>query len=131
LGALGTRPNLDAGLPGALEAFDELVRNSDSAVLVVVHDGEVIATVQLMCFRLLQHGGGRCGELESLQVAPSWRGRGIGSQLLTAAVALARELGCSRVQCTLEVEREDAHRFCERHGFTASHRGFTRELPPA
>ena len=86
---------------------------------------------QVVTFRHLQHRGGRCAELESMHVAPDQHGRGVGGVLLEAAVEAARAGGCYRVQLTSNAARADAHRFYARHGFTASHVGFKRLLPPA
>ena len=52
------------------------------------------------------------------------RSEGIGAILLGAAVDLARQSGCYRVQLTSHKSRTDAHRFYLRHGFEASHEGF-------
>jgi GNAT superfamily N-acetyltransferase len=37
------------------------------------------------------------------------------------AIAEARRRGCALVQLTTDKARPDAHRFCERLGFVASH----------
>lgn len=99
-------------------------------VLVAVLDGRVVGTCQLITFRHLQHGGGRCAELESMHVAPEVRGRGVGGVLVESAVDRARDAGCYRVQLTSNLVRTDAHRFYERHGFSPSHVGFKRLLDP-
>ena len=44
------------------------------------------------------------------------------------AVRRAAEMGCYRVQLTSNLQRPDAHRFYETHGFTPSHVGFKRVL---
>jgi GNAT superfamily N-acetyltransferase len=99
-------------------------------VLVAVLDGRVVGTCQLITFRHLQHGGGRCAELESMHVAPEVRGRGVGGVLVESAVDRARDAGCYRVQLTSNLVRTDAHRFYERHGFSPSHVVFKRLLDP-
>ena len=97
-------------------------------VLVARLDGEVVGTVEVVSFWHLQHGRGRCCELESLHVHPDYRNRGIGEALVGAVIALAEELGCYRVQLTSNHQRPDAHRFYRRLGFTDSHLGFKRTL---
>jgi amino-acid N-acetyltransferase len=53
-------------------------------------------------------------EIRTLAVDPTWRGRGVGSRLLTALLDQARELGVRRLFClTFEVA------FFTRHGFCA------------
>lgn len=90
--------------------------------------GRVVGACQLIMFRHLQHHGGRCAEIESMHVDADRRSAGIGGALLEEAVRLAAEAGCYRVQLTSHLDRADAHRFYERHGFAASHRGFKRLL---
>lgn len=45
------------------------------------------------------------------------RGRGVGSSLVDAAVARARELGCTRIRLTTTNDNLDAMRFYQRRGF--------------
>ncbi|MEO1694371.1 MAG: GNAT family N-acetyltransferase, partial [Pseudomonadota bacterium] len=68
------------------------------------------------------------GQIESMHVAASLRGAGIGSAVLDWALEWFRAQGCAVVQLTSNQEREDAHRFYERHGFTKSHFGFKNWL---
>lgn len=110
------------------EALREIDRTPGNYVLVAERGGRPIAMLQLVTFRHLEHRGGRCAEIESMLVAEDWRGKGIGGQLLEHAIARAKDLGCYRIQLTSNVERPDAHRFYDRHGFTATHRGFKRQL---
>jgi GNAT superfamily N-acetyltransferase len=116
--------------PAYASALDEIRATPGCDVLVAEADGEVVGTCQLIVFRHLQSRGGRCAEIESMHVHPDHRGRGIGSQLLGAAVDAARQAGCYRIQLTSNRQRLDAHRFYEREGLTASHVGFKRHLGP-
>ena len=94
--------------------------------MVAEMDGEVVGMCQLVVFRHFQRRGGLCAEVESMHVHPDFRGRGIGEQLLNAAVDAAQQAGCYRVQLTSNRQRADAHRFYERHRFVPSHIGFKR-----
>ena len=85
---------------------------------------------QLLMFRHFQRRGGLCAEVESMHVHPDFRGKGIGGQLLNAAVDAARQAGCYRVQLTSNLQRADAHRFYQRHGFVPSHVGFNGSSEP-
>ncbi len=129
-GALGPADD-HPGDPGPYrDALAEIAATPGADVLVAELDGRPVGMCQVVTFRHLQHRGGRCAELESIHVAPDLRGRGVGSVLLEAAVEAARAAGCYRVQLTSNTARADAHRFYVRHGFTASHVGFKRLLPP-
>lgn len=48
--------------------------------------------------------------------------------MLDWAIAEARRRGCTLVQLTTDNTRTDAHRFYDRLGFVASHRGYKLAL---
>lgn len=60
--------------------------------------------------------GDRVGELESLSVAPSARGAGVGSGLMEAAFDHFRSQGVRDMTLSVMVGNDDAQRFYERHG---------------
>ena len=114
------RASEDAANPGP---YREVIA-SEGNVLVAESGGQVVGVCQLMILQHLQQQGGRCAEIESMHVAESHRGKGIGSVLLDDAVERARRAGCYRIQLTSNKVRTDAHRFYARHGFVDSHEGF-------
>ncbi len=127
LGAVPGAPPRSAEAPDQIGPYRSALREIDAAggaVLVAVLGSEVTGVCQLLVFRHLQARGGLCAELESVHVHPEHRATGVGSALVREAVEWARALGCYRVQLTSNAVREDAHRFYERLGFTASHVGF-------
>ncbi len=63
-----------------------------------------------------------------MHVHTDFRSKGIGEQLLSAAIDAAQRAGCYRVQLTSNVRRVDAHRFYERQRFVPSHIGFKRPI---
>ncbi|MMZ69885.1 aminoalkylphosphonic acid N-acetyltransferase [compost metagenome] len=52
----------------------------------------------------------------------------MGSQLIRWAIERAKERGCHMVQLTTDKKRDDALRFYERLGFTATHEGLKMKL---
>jgi GNAT superfamily N-acetyltransferase len=58
-------------------------------------DGSPIGVAYASSLLSLEHGGAS-GWIEELYVLPQWRGRGIGSRLITEVVARAKESGCAR-----------------------------------
>jgi len=127
-GALEDRKEDPSDQSAYLVALTEIQATGSSDVLVADLDGEVVGMCQLIVFRHFQRRGGLCAEVESMHVHPDFRGKGIGQQLLRASVDAAKRAGCYRVQLTSNLQRPDAHRFYERHGFVASHVGFKRLL---
>jgi AraC-like DNA-binding protein/GNAT superfamily N-acetyltransferase len=94
LHSLGTFEQFDAtGLVGALE---KLIDALDVAILVAEVSGQVIGLAEVYLRADEAHPSvvaRRYGYLQSLVVAPRWRGRGLGQQLLSAAEAWAKAHG--------------------------------------
>ncbi len=105
------------------EALAEIVGAEHSTVLVGEVDGQPVATAQVTWQRRMMYGAGLVCQIESVRVARSARGQGLGRELITWIVDDARRRGCARVELTSNAERHDARRFYERLGFRASHIG--------
>lgn len=88
-------------------------------VLVARRDGEAVGMVNLL-FTVSTALGERVVLLEDMVVAPSARGAGVGSALLTAAIEFARAHRCPRITLLTDRVNADAQRFYARHGFVAS-----------
>ena len=80
--------------------------------------------MQLTLIPGLARGGAARMQVEAVRVRDSARGHGLGSAMMHWAIQEARSRGAALVQLTSDTRREDAHRFYERLGFTASHVGF-------
>ena len=114
-----------------LQAFQQIDADPRHRLIVAEdagHDGEVVATLQLSFLPQLSRRGSERAQIESVRVASARRGGGIGSALMTWAISVAQQRGCSTVQLTTNTKRQDAHRFYEGLGFTASHVGMKRAL---
>jgi GNAT superfamily N-acetyltransferase len=120
----------DPSDPGPYRAALDDIHATGGHVLVADRDGDVVGMCQVVVFRHFQSRGGLCAELESVHVHPDLRSRGIGAQLVGAAVEVARRAGCYRIQLTSNSRRRDAHRFYQRLGFEPTHVGFKRMLGP-
>ena len=121
-------------LPAAYdEAFREIEADPNNE-LIVVEDagGDLVATLQLTFIPGLSLMGGLRLQIESVRVAPAYRGRGIGERVFAWAIDRGRAQGCRLVQLTTNKTRSDALRFYERLGFAASHEGMKMMLtaPP-
>lgn len=57
------------------------------------------------------------GLLEDLFVDDTFRGKGLGSTLLTEAVAVAKGEGCYKLLCTSRHKRLYLHEWYQKHGF--------------
>ena len=110
----------DAALWRAFEVIDADPHNE---LIVGVDGGEVIATCQLTFTAGLSRGGATRMTIEAVRVRADRRGGGHGRQLMAYAVDRARARGCRLAQLTTDKRREDARRFYESLGFTATHEG--------
>jgi GNAT superfamily N-acetyltransferase len=104
------------------------VRSKDGEVFVAEDGDGVVGVCQVVIFRNIGHHGQRVAEVENVHVRADRRSGGIGALLLAACEVWARDAACHRLQLTSNVERIDAHRFYERLGFRASHKGFKKSL---
>lgn len=104
------------------------VRQLSGEVFVADEGGVIVGVCQVVIFRNIGSHGQRVAEIENVHVRHDRRSHGIGAQLIAACEDHARDRGCRRVQLTSNVERVDAHRFYDRLGYQASHKGFKKSL---
>ena len=116
-------------LPAAyLEAFKTITNDRHQELTVVELNQEVIATFQLSFIPYLTYKGGVRAQLEAVRVKDSYRGQGIGRQLVQYAIQRAKEKGAHLLQLTTDKKRPEAKRFYESLGFVASHEGMKCHL---
>ncbi|WNF28208.1 GNAT family N-acetyltransferase [Streptomyces sp. C11-1] len=109
-------------------AFQRLTDDPNQHVVVAVREDRVVGTLQLTIVPGLSRRGATRSIIEGVRIHGDERGSGLGTQLIQWAVDESRRQNCQLVQLTSDVTREDAHRFYERLGFTASHVGFKLAL---
>lgn len=77
--------------------------------LVVVEDNDiVIGTLQLTIIPYLTYRGGKRALIESVRIDETYRGKGIGKQMIEWAISKSRESGCHLVQLTTDKKRPEA-----------------------
>ncbi|HWZ86189.1 MAG TPA: GNAT family N-acetyltransferase [Thermoanaerobaculia bacterium] len=99
----------------AAERLRELSSHPDHAILVAEEKGRVAGWIQVSLPRIFETP--RRAEIAGLVVDEAVRGRGIGSGLVAAAAAWAREKGCLALRVRTNVVRERAQAFYRRAGF--------------
>ncbi len=109
-------------------ALMEIDADANNRLFVAERGGNVVGTYQLTYIPGIARRGNRRGLIESVRVARSARGGGIGAAMMDHAIGLCRTRGCHVVQLTSDVNRPDAHRFYHRLGFRATHAGFKLNL---
>ncbi|RJE84824.1 GNAT family N-acetyltransferase [Paracoccus onubensis] len=117
-----------AGLPSYLAAFDAMQDEGSNHLIVGEDDDLIVACYQLTFISGLSLSAARRAQIEAVRVAASCRGRKIGEAMIDDAGRRARDAGCTLLQFTTNKDRNDAHRFYDRMGFTASHIGYKKPL---
>ena len=112
-------------------AFDAIEADPNNQVYVAERGGELVGTFQLTFIRQLSYGGCLVAQVESVYVAAGARSHGVGALMMGFARAQAEQRGAFRLQLTSNLKRERAHRFYERLGFQATHKGMKLQLQPA
>ncbi|MFW5720537.1 MAG: GNAT family N-acetyltransferase [Candidatus Dojkabacteria bacterium] len=64
---------------------------------VAVQDGSVVGTASLLIERKFIHNGSCAGYIEDVSVREGYQGNGIGRQLITRLIAVAKEHGCYKI----------------------------------
>jgi len=105
------------------QAFDAIEAQIGNQVILALEEEVVIGCVQLTIIPGLARLGMKRAQIEGVRVDKKYRGKQIGEALFKEAIAIAKAEKCGLVQLTTDKQRNDAHRFYERLGFSASHEG--------
>jgi GNAT superfamily N-acetyltransferase len=118
---------------GANEAVDTwraILADPALHVLVAEMDGALVSTCMLAVIASLPNRGQPFAIIEHVVTARAARGRGLGRQVLQAALNQAWSAGCYKVVLLSGLGRGDAHRLYEGLGFRGDvERGFVAKRP--
>lgn len=121
---------VEAGHPAYREAFAEIAKSPHNQLFVAERGGVVVGTYQLTLIPGLAARGRKRGKIESVHVAPEYRGQSIGAMMMHHAIDTAKAQGIGLVELTSDKARVDAHRFYVNLGFAQSHEGFKFVIEP-
>lgn len=110
------------------EAFAAIARDPNQFLAVAEDAGAIVGCLQLSFIPGLSRRGLWRGQIESVRVAATRRGGGLGRDMFEWAIEECRRRGCGLVQLTTDKARPDALRFYESLGFVASHEGMKLAL---
>ena len=116
------------GDPCYAEAFAAIQADANQFLAVVDDGSEIVGCLQLSFVPGLSLKGMWRGQIESVRIAASRRGAGLGYLMIDWAIRECRRRGCGLVQLTMNKTRKDSHRFYESLGFVATHEGFKLTL---
>jgi GNAT superfamily N-acetyltransferase len=111
------------GDPVYAAAFAAMERDPNQLPVVLDDAGAVVGYLQITFIPGLSLKGMLRGQIESVRIAASRRGQGLGRVLLGWAIEECRRRGCGMVQLAMNKSREDTLRFYKSLGFVASHEG--------
>lgn len=125
--ALGTDAEAIAGLYAVLcpgepvcvlpWRIEEIRRDPNSHLLVLAEDGEVRATGFVTLCLDPMFGSQPYAVVENVVVAPTARGRGLGSALLGRIEGICVEARCSKIMLLSNAQRTRAHAFFAHQGY--------------
>jgi len=114
--------------PRYTAAFNAIEQDANQLLAMVVENQRVIGCLQVSFIPGLSRLGLWRGQIESVRIAASHRGQGLGHVMFDWAIAECQRRGCGLVQLTTDKARPDALRFYEALGFKASHEGLKLTL---
>ncbi len=113
--AMGDTEGIDIKL--IAENCRDLLSEANSHILVAEIKGVVVGFLNFTTRKTILHRG-LSGLIDELIVAKSYRGKGIGRQLLSSAIKKSRQLGCCEVEVSTEKTNIKAREFYKQYGFT-------------
>ena len=108
--------------------YNALLDDANSHFLVAETDGCVIGVITFTLYRTLLHPG-LSGLIGEFVVTKNHRGRGVGKQLMYAAIEKCQQLGCCEVEVSTELSNTNARRFYKDCGFEETGVFFEKDLP--
>jgi glucosamine-phosphate N-acetyltransferase len=92
-----------------------MMNNPFYHIFVAEIERKIVGAATLIVEKKFIHKGELAGRIEDVAVRPAWQRKGIGSQLIKAALETAKEAGCYKV--TLSTSRFENIPFYEKLGF--------------
>ncbi len=112
--AMGDTESIDIKL--IAENCRSLLSEANSYILVAEIGGVVVGFVNFTMRKTILHRS-LSGLIDELIIAKSYRGKGIGRQLLSSAIEKSRQLGCCEVEVSTEKINIKAKEFYGQCGF--------------
>ena len=107
--------------------FDTQFENPNMIGLVFEENEKIIAFLN-MRFELQLHHCEKIAEVMEFIVSDGHRSSGIGHDVFSKAIEIAKRNGCAQIELATNQLRERAHRFYEREGMSNFHYKFSMRL---
>jgi ribosomal protein S18 acetylase RimI-like enzyme len=113
--AMGNTEGIDIKL--ITENYQNFLSGANSHILVAEIEGVVVGFLNFTTRKTILHRG-LSGLIDEIIVAKSYRGKGVGKQLLSSAIEKSRQLRCCEVEVSTEKTNIKAREFYRQCGFT-------------
>jgi GNAT superfamily N-acetyltransferase len=110
------------------DTLGRILATRGRVLLIAELEGTAVGTLDLLVVENLTRGARPWAAIENFVVDRAHRRLGVGRALLDAAVEIASNAGCFKLQLVSHGSRTAAHAVYERAGFDAPARGFRRYL---
>ena len=104
------------------------IRSDANEMVLVAENASAVAGVLALQIVPQFHQEPPLARIIDLCVLESFRGLGIGRQLVATAEDIARDRQCHKLEVTSNNIRKDAHRFYLKNGLAATHHYFAKPL---
>ena len=110
------------------KALSMIIGNPELGRIFVGDVDGIIEGMVMLLYTVSTFLGKKVALLEDMVVAPRWRQKGLGSQLLNYALEFAKDEGFGRVTLLTAGDNEGAQRFYQSKGFSLSEMVVYRKL---
>ncbi len=114
INSMDNKEGIDASV--VLENCQSLLKENNSHLLIAEINREMVGFINFTIRRTILHSG-PSGLIDEIVVTRNYRGKGVGKQLIGAAIEKCKQLGCCEVEVTTELTNVNAREFYKRCGF--------------
>jgi len=112
--AMDNTEGIDIGI--ALKTCEQLLNDASSHFLVAAREGISVGFINFTIRQTVLHRS-PSALIDELVVAREYQGKGVGKQLVLAAIEKCRHLGCCEVEVSAEKTNLEARKFYKKCGF--------------
>ena len=112
--AMDNTEGIDIGI--AIKTCEHLLKDASSHFLVAAREGTPVGFIYFTIRQTILHRS-PSALIDELVVAEEYRGKGVGKQLVLAAIEKCRQLGCCEVEMSTEKTNLKARKFYKECGF--------------
>ncbi len=104
------------------EVWEQIQNDDKITYLGAYENNQLIATCFLTIIPNFTNQGRPIGYIENVVTDEKWRGKGVGTKLLNAAVEMAKSQNCYKVFLESGITRTGSHEFYNSLGFDDTHK---------